>query len=245
MPSYVKTILYPYTPHMGRTRLTPEQRQEAALRRKEYHRKYRLAYYAKNAARIIARSRAYYAANLKSSKVPRTPEEQRAVNREKERARRADPQYAEKQRIKQREAYASNIEKKREIKRARYKKRLAHYRAQKRAWALAARQTPVGAVRFAIRRHIQRMVECGAKKQRRSCEYLGASFDDVKAYLESRFLPGMSWDNYGPNGWHIDHIKPIASFDLLDPEQVKQAAHYTNLQPLWALDNLCKGAKIA
>jgi hypothetical protein len=49
----------------------------------------------------------------------------------------------------------------------------------------------------------------------------------------------MSWENYGK--WHIDHIKPLSLFDLEDPEQLKQACHYTNLQPLWAEENIRKG----
>jgi hypothetical protein len=51
----------------------------------------------------------------------------------------------------------------------------------------------------------------------------------------------MTWDNYGD--WHLDHKKPLISFDLTDLEQFRVAAHYTNLQPLWALDNLKKGSK--
>jgi hypothetical protein len=53
----------------------------------------------------------------------------------------------------------------------------------------------------------------------------------------------MSWENYGLKGWHIDHIKPLEKFNLLDLEQLKRACHYTNLQPLWAEDNLSKGSK--
>lgn len=64
---------------------------------------------------------------------------------------------------------------------------------------------------------------------------------EFMAYLEAKFTDGMSWKNYGK--WHIDHIKPLASFDLTDPEQVKAACHFTNLQPLWASDNISKGAK--
>jgi len=54
----------------------------------------------------------------------------------------------------------------------------------------------------------------------------------------------MNWDNWGIYGWHIDHIKPLASFDLTKREQLFEAVHYTNLQPLWANENLSKGDSI-
>ena len=78
-------------------------------------------------------------------------------------------------------------------------------------------------------------------KSDKTLELLGASVTFVKKYLESLFQPGMSWDNYGE--WHVDHIIPCASFDLNDPEQQKKCFHYTNLQPLWAADNIAKGAR--
>lgn len=72
---------------------------------------------------------------------------------------------------------------------------------------------------------------------------LGCSIDFLKSYLESKFQPGMTWDNWTIDGWHIDHIKPMDAFDLSNPEQQREACHYTNLQPLWAKDNLAKGPK--
>ena len=72
---------------------------------------------------------------------------------------------------------------------------------------------------------------------------LGCSVQELKEHLENQFTEGMSWDNYGLYGWHIDHITPLASFNLEDREQFLQAANYTNLQPLWAEDNLRKGDK--
>lgn len=72
---------------------------------------------------------------------------------------------------------------------------------------------------------------------------LGCSIEELKKHLESKFTEGMSWDNWSKYGWHIDHIKPLASFDLSDKEQLKRACHYSNLQPLWAKDNLSKGDK--
>lgn len=67
-----------------------------------------------------------------------------------------------------------------------------------------------------------------------------ASWDVLKKYLESKFLPNMTWDNYGTHGWHIDHIIPCARFDFTQIEQQKQCFHYSNLQPLWAHDNWIK-----
>ena len=53
----------------------------------------------------------------------------------------------------------------------------------------------------------------------------------------------MTWNNHGLYGWHIDHIKPVSKFNLLDLEEQRRAFHYTNLQPLWALDNIRKSNK--
>lgn len=72
---------------------------------------------------------------------------------------------------------------------------------------------------------------------------LGCSIEELKKYLEDQFQEGMTWDNWGRNGWHIDHIKPLAKYNLEDKEEFKEACNYKNLQPLWAKDNLSKGAK--
>lgn len=81
------------------------------------------------------------------------------------------------------------------------------------------------------------------RKSARTVELIGGSIEQARKHLESLFKPGMSWENRGRFGWHIDHIKPCAKFDLSDPEQQKQCFHYTNLQPLWWWENLAKGAK--
>tara|TARA_R100000388_G_C7192536_1_gene134242 strand:+ start:42 stop:800 length:759 start_codon:yes stop_codon:yes gene_type:complete len=73
---------------------------------------------------------------------------------------------------------------------------------------------------------------------------LGCTLEKLKVYLENQFEEGMTWENWKHDGWHIDHVKPLNSFDLTDPEQLKEACHYTNLQPLWWYDNLSKSDKI-
>ena len=54
----------------------------------------------------------------------------------------------------------------------------------------------------------------------------------------------MTWDNYGKGGWDIDHIYPCSKFDLTQEENIYKMCHYTNLQPMWHLDNIRKGNKI-
>lgn len=73
---------------------------------------------------------------------------------------------------------------------------------------------------------------------------LGCTVEELKTYIESKFQEGMSWDNWGSRGWHLDHIIPVSKFDLTDKEQFLKACHYTNLQPLWAVDNLRKGNRV-
>ena len=84
----------------------------------------------------------------------------------------------------------------------------------------------------------------GKIKSGTTIDLLGCQPEFLISYIEKQFKEGMTWDNYGRRGWHIDHILPCASFDLSDPEQQKKCFHYTNLQPLWAEDNLRKSDKV-
>ena len=94
-----------------------------------------------------------------------------------------------------------------------------------------------------LRSRLRRTIN-GNYKSGSAVKDLGCSVKELKIYLESKFQPGMSWDNWSRDGWHIDHIKPLASFDLTDRQQFLEACHYTNLQPLWAKENLSKGEKV-
>ena len=94
-----------------------------------------------------------------------------------------------------------------------------------------------------IRSRVSKLLS-GTIRSESTEDLLGCTYKEARLHLESQFTDGMSWDNYGMYGWHIDHIIPCASFDLSDPEQQRQCFHYTNLQPLWAEDNLRKSDKI-
>jgi len=83
----------------------------------------------------------------------------------------------------------------------------------------------------------------GISKSASTMTLVGCSISHLKDHLEKQFLPGMTWKNYGPV-WHVDHMMPCDSFDLSDPEQQRQCFHYTNLQPLWASENMSKADTI-
>lgn len=101
---------------------------------------------------------------------------------------------------------------------------------------------------FKLRSKLASLINTSIRKQfgAKACKttrLIGCTVEELRHHLEAQFADGMSWDNYGRNGWHVDHIRPCASFDLTDPEQQRQCFHYTNLQPLWAADNIRKGDK--
>jgi len=103
-----------------------------------------------------------------------------------------------------------------------------------------------GNIQYKLRKYLRSRLKNAIKhnfKAGSAVRDLGCSINELKKYLESKFKPGMSWENHGFYGWHIDHIKPLSLFDLTNREEFLQAFHYTNLQPLWAKDNLSKANK--
>lgn len=82
----------------------------------------------------------------------------------------------------------------------------------------------------------------GSNKNNTTFEIIGCSSKELKEYLEKKFTNGMSWDNHGLFGWHIDHKIPLSSAKT--EEEIYKLCHYTNLQPLWAKDNLKKSNKL-
>jgi hypothetical protein len=72
---------------------------------------------------------------------------------------------------------------------------------------------------------------------------LGCTISELKQYIQTKFKQGMTWENWSKNGWHLDHIQPLSSFDLTDRDQFLKAVHYTNLQPLWAEEHKQKTKK--
>lgn len=104
-------------------------------------------------------------------------------------------------------------------------------------------------LKIKLRSRMNQAIKVGYKKAGSAIKDLGCSMNELKTHLEKQFYDResgetMKWENYGLHGWHIDHIIPLSSFDLSDRAQFLKAAHYTNLQPLWAEHNISKGNKL-
>lgn len=95
-----------------------------------------------------------------------------------------------------------------------------------------------------LRTRASSAIKLQGKKCYKTAQLVGCSMQLLLSHLESKFIDGMSWDNYGLKGWHMDHIIPCSSFDLSKPDEQKKCFHYTNLQPLWWYENLKKSNKL-
>lgn len=108
-------------------------------------------------------------------------------------------------------------------------------------------------VQYRLRGNLRKRLSGAVKGRRKAASAvrdLGCSIEELRKYLEARFYPHpvtgipMTWANYTQNGWHIDHVFPLSKFDLTDREQCQRACHYTNLQPMWAEENIRKSDKV-
>jgi hypothetical protein len=229
-----------------RNLLTPEQKQ---ANKREANRRWAAA----NQEKVEASRRKYDAANKAK------------IAASKAAARKADPaKFA----ARTAEWRAANPEKERAYSARRYEENKEAVRAQLAEWRArnpdrlkvvlaASRKKPQRAERrreYARTRHATdpqvRLANLLRNRIRKALKgvsaasalaALGCSVAALRAHLEAGFLEGMTWENHGE--WHIDHRRPLASFDLGCPQQYAAACHYTNLQPLWGRENQSKGAR--
>lgn len=105
--------------------------------------------------------------------------------------------------------------------------------------------TAKGKLEHNVRANLFNGITKGSKRGRRTFDLLGYTVEELRSHLEAKFLDGMTWENYGPV-WHIDHVLPLASFDYSTPDchEFKRAWALTNLQPLWARENISKGDRL-
>ncbi len=160
------------------------------------------------------------------------------------RARNAEPEAKEKLRQKYYSADWQKVIQAKRLTKEHRQRKAGYAKSSKGRAAIAARDkrrrsTPHGVAAEASRYMIRRCLELiGSPKKNATNEYLGYSASELASHLEVLFQHGMGWHNRGK--WHIDHIRPLSSFDLADPEQLKAANSLTNLRPMWAKLNLRK-----
>jgi hypothetical protein len=134
------------------------------------------------------------------------------------------------------------IKKNKRKSRKRYSARQTTPEKQKRRiYDRRRREFPHIKILNSFRSRLRRALK-GNTKITSSINLLGCTVEVLKEYLEIQFKPGMNWDNYGK--WHIDHVIPCSFFDLRNIEEQKICFHYSNLQPLWAKENLQKKDKL-
>ena len=226
---------------------TEEERKEVIKKKREYQKQYRK----KNKEKINALNRKYrstekYRSYRKKNLKKIQETKKKWIEKNKDKVLELGRKYAKKYRSK-------NLDKARESNRKWQKKWRKNLTKEEREKLNKSNNEYVKRrlkidKNFSLTKIVRSRLAIALKHQKtvrhsRSLVLLGCSISDLRKYLEKKFKPGMTWKNHGFNGWHIDHIKPLSKFNLEDPEQQKIAFHFTNLQPLWAKENLKKSDK--
>ena len=217
------------------------------------------ARYQASKARALRKNKAWRDRNKKS--LQEKAKKRRANNIERERARTREWAAAnrDRKRAYDRAYHQANRELRTARERERYKSDKEVILARNKAWREANRDSRRPAIReYAAKRRAENeclvlidrarsrvrsaLLRCRTPKRQQTLKLIGCTAVFLRAWIESKFLPGMTWGNI--REWHVDHIIPLSAFDLTDECQQAAAFHYTNLQPLWAKDNLRKSNKV-
>ena len=200
---------------------------------KEHRRIYNKTYREKNRDKLVKRSREYYKNNADE------------LNRKKKIYCKNNQ---EKISVIKKNYSLENIEKRNKYRKENHLILIAwkeKNRDKMRAYhSLYRRNKRISSVQFKLADRLRvrfNKIMRGKSRSEKFLEILGCNMDFLRDYLEIKFKDGMSWKNIGQ--WHIDHIKPICNFNLTLNDEIRKAFNYTNLQPLWAQENLSKGRK--
>lgn len=207
---------------MPQDAISSDQRADAM---RKYKREWARKAYAKDPARRCLNAKNHRDRNLERVKSRERAYEEK--NRQKRRAKSLKYYYANRQRlILANRAYVKTVVQER---RASKRKSTAKHRLLKTNsyFATLLRTSLLSALK-------------GKAKQTSALKLLGCSLDYFREHLQSKFRDGMAWNNHGKI-WHIDHIKPCASFNLAHMDEQKLCFHFSNMQPLLVLENLRKG----
>lgn len=179
---------------------------------------------------------------IENQRIFRETPESKEKARQANKARWADPEQRQKMQIARSRWAEENVDQLRALRRADYKRRWRQIRdkaiadQRERYW-----KDPSYRLRKSLARSIQNKLNYqGEAKQEKTLELAGCSIKELKAHLEANFQDGMNWDNYKRDGWHVDHIRPCASFDLTNRKQQLVCFNWRNLAPAWAVENIRK-----
>jgi len=212
---------------------------------------YKREYYLKNKERIKRQIKEYKSRNKEKIKAyyfknKEHIREYYLKNRDHIEKRRKERDFGNRDKLnrQKREWYSEHIEHIKEYylkNKERIKENHSKNRKQINAYASQRYHTdPNFKLRLLISRRVRQALKCNGKSAH-TMELIGCTVDELWIHLESQFKPWMRRDNHGL--WHIDHIKACSKFDLTDPAQQRACFHWSNLQPLWAHENLSKGRK--
>lgn len=206
---------------------------------------YQKSYYQKNRAKIIARTKQYRLDNLEEVNAKAAIRRANPENKNKHAA------YAKQWELDNKQKSVTNRKRWESENKDRVTASKTKYRDNNRDRVRKSAREYVGRrrdaddnyrLRSALRSRIHAALNSkGVRKLSRTELLLGCTIQFLRGYLEARFQPGMTWENYGT--WHVDHIMPCDAYDLRDTAQQMACFNYKNLQPLWGSENVRKGAK--
>lgn len=220
---------------------------ESAKKRVEEHvqeiKEYKREYYQKNKEEISQKGKEHRIKNSERIKLQR--KEYRRKNKEKIRLHGIEYRAKNKDSIRlAKKMYAATHREWSRAQSRKHRKPYAYSRDRQLKYEKGRRNTDKN---YAISRNLRIRLSKALKEK---CKWvsavtdLGCSIPELRLYLEAKFKPGMTWDNYGKGGWQVDHIIPLAAFNLECPLQQWVAVRYTNLQPLWEFENKSKGGRV-
>ena len=200
------------------------------LTSKEYNK----IYYLKKKEERKIKKKQYYEEHKEEVEEQKTLHEKILKEKQKERNKKYREEHKEERKIKKKQYYEEHKE---EIKEQR-KQYCEEHKKERNEYQ---KERYYKDLEYKILCNLRSRIGVALKKLKKSAttmELVGCSIEELKLHLEKQFKPGMTWENHGK--WHIDHIRPCASFNLLLEEEQKKCFHHTNLQPLWAEENINK-----
>lgn len=204
-----------------------EKKHDYYMRNRAAHYQKQREYIAQNPEKVKAMRASYVKRNAEKIAIKRSEHYQK----NKEHVRNVTRDYVRRNK--------AEVDRKRAIYLKKNRKKIAE---QRRIWSKKEKSNNE---QFDIATRLRKRIHTMLRRRKasfRTMELLGCSLPNFMLHIQKQFKLGMNWNNR--NLWHIDHILPCASFDMTNDAHVRQCFHYTNMQPLWATENLSKSDKL-